>query len=669
MFPDSFVPVAGGEGGTVVRTALTPEEAQSSMDFSVSLRMRNFDELEARIQSGEKIAPAEMEAKYLPLQSDYDRTAAWLVSEGFTLTSTDPNHTNLFARGTVAGVARSFGVSFARVATADGEFTSAVTAPSIPAEVAEPVLGIDGLQPHVRKHPPPRVKHGNSVTSVGPGFFTPADISAAYKVPAGLTGAGQTICIIVDSGVTPSDLTTFWTTAGVAQTIQDFTQVNVSGTPGSDVDEASLDAEWAGAIAPGAKIRLYAMPSLSNNSILAACAQIVRDASVDSSLTVVSMSFGGPEAGNGALQQQFAIMMAEFPGMTICAASGDGGSRPNNSTGYYNANQSLSVSYPGSDPNVTGVGGTTVNFDSNYNDLSETVWFQNLSGKNYEGSGGGLSAVFSRPTWQLQSYSGFSTNVPATGVSVRCQPDVAAVSDGAFNGSQFGGFIVVGGQTDPGNEGIAGTSLATQVFAGLVAILNQARSETAQSAKGLLGPLIYPLIGTAAFTDVTSGSNGTDGVYTAGAGYDLCSGIGTPSMSNLIAALAPPMITAQPQSTSTTVGGTFSFSVTATGGGTLGYQWYFNGSAISGQTSPTYLNGNATAGNAGSYTVVVSDAAGSTTSNAATLTVNSPAASSPAPASGGGGGGGAPSLWFYGALALLAAARLAWRQRAALAAR
>jgi len=101
----------------------------------------------------------------------------------------------------------------------------------------------------------------------------------------------------------------------------------------------------------------------------------------------------------------------------------------------------------------------------------------------------------------------------------------------------------------------------------------------------------------------------------------------------------------------------------------LGYQWYFNGSAISGQTSPTYLNGNATAGNAGSYTVVVSDAAGSTTSNAATLTVNSPAASSPAPASGGGGGGGAPSLWFYGALALLAAARLAWRQRAALAAR
>jgi subtilase family serine protease len=122
------------------------------MDFSVSLRMRNFDELEARIQAGDKISAAEMEARYLPLQSDYDRTAAWLVSEGFTLTTSDPNHTNLFARGTVAAVAKSFGVTFARVATDDGEFTSAVTIPSLPADVAEPILGIDGLQPHRQAH-------------------------------------------------------------------------------------------------------------------------------------------------------------------------------------------------------------------------------------------------------------------------------------------------------------------------------------------------------------------------------------------------------------------------------------------------------------------------------------------------------------------------------------
>ena len=134
-------------------------------------------------------------------------------------------------------------------------------------------------------------------------------------------------------------------------------------------------------------------------------------------------------------------------------------------------------------------------------------------------------------------------------------------------------------------------------------------------------------------------------------------------MTNLVLALGgavTPTITSQPQSTSVTTGGTFSFSVSATGGGTLAYQWFLNGSAISGAVSSTFSKGSSSASDAGSYTVVVSNAAGSVTSNAATLTVNAPAA--PAAASTGGGGGGAPSLWFYGALALVGGIR--WRAAA-----
>jgi kumamolisin len=656
-FADSIVPVGGGgERGTVVRTALTSEETQASMDFSVSLRMRNFDELEARIQAGDKISAAEMEARYLPLQSDYDRTAAWLVSEGFTLTTSDPNHTNLFARGTVAAVAKSFGVTFARVATDDGEFTSAVTIPSLPADVAEPILGIDGLQPHRQAHPPPRRgPKVTAVTSAGGGYFTPSDIAAAYQVPSSVTGAGQTIAIIMAATVQNSDLSTFWSTTGLAQTTANFTEITLNGGPtrssqSNDAAEAVLDVEWAGGMAPGAKIRLYSIPDLGNNSILAACSQILSDAKSDPTLRVVSMSFGGTEDGNNSLIQEFAQMMAAEPGMTLCAASGDGGSNPSTTTGYYNASSPLSVSYPASDPNVTGVGGTTIGFDSNYNDVSEVTWFES-SPPPAAASGGGFSAIISRPSYQA------GTGVPSG--NARCVPDVSAVSDGSMNGSQFGAFTVLNGQT----AGAGGTSLATQVFAGLLAIVNQARTSAGKTTLGLLGPSIYPLIGAGAFNDITTGNNGA---YSAGVGYDLCTGIGSPKMANLILALngiLPPTISSQPQSTSTAVGGFFSFSVTATGGGTLSYQWYLNGSAIAGQTSATLLEGNATAGEAGSYTVVVSNAAGSVTSSAATLTVGTSSGAAPAPAAPAAGGGGAPSLWFYGALALLAAVRLARRRR------
>jgi kumamolisin len=662
MFPDSVAPVGGGgESGTVTRTALTPEETQSSMDFSVSLRMRNFAEFQARLQAGEKITPAEMEAKYLPLQSDYDRTAAWLVGEGFTLTLADSSHTNLYARGTVAGIANAFGVTFARVTTADGEFTSAITAPSLPADIAAAVLSIDGLQPHVRAHVPKHARPSASAAiSNDQGYFTPSDVTAYYQVPSTLTGAGQTIAIIIDANVQTSDLTAFWTATGLPQTIADFTAVPINGGAlnQSDAGESTLDVEWAGGIAPGAKIRLYTVSSLVSNRISAACTQILSDAKADPTIRVLSMSFGGTESSFTSLQQTFAQMAAA--GLTICAASGDGGSNPNPNTGSYGASNPLSVSYPASDPSVTGVGGTTLALNTNFIGMSETTWFQAASGgSGAAGSGGGFSSLFTRPSWQV------GTGVPAG--NARCVPDVALVSDGSINNQQIGALIIQGGVV----QGAGGTSLATQVFGGMVALLNQARASAGLASLGLLGPTIYPLIGTGDFNDITTGSNGA---YNATVGYDLCTGIGSTNMGGLTLALGgvlAPTIAAQPQSTSTTVGGTFSFSVTATGGGNLGYQWYFNGSALSGQTSSTYLNGNATAGDAGSYTVVVSNAAGSVTSSAATLTVNAAVSSSPAPASGGGssGGGGAPSLWFDGALALLVAARLAWRQRAALPAR
>jgi kumamolisin len=655
LFPDSLAPM-GITGETVVRTTLTAGELAAPMDFDIALRMRNADELQSRIGHGEKISPEEMEAKHLPLLSDYNRIAAWLASQGFTLILADSNHTNIFARGTVAQVAQAFGVTFARVSNADGEFTSAVSAPSLPPELAGPVLSIDGLQQHIRAHPPRHRLGGrakpDAVTSAPGGYFTPADINAAYNVPATLTGSGQTIAIIMDASVKNSDLTAFWSTSGLTQTVNNVTVIPVpaNSTPGTaDADEASLDVEWAGGMAPGAKIRLYALTSLTTSNIALACTQILNDASANH-ITVVLMSFGGPEAAFGALQQGFASMVAA--GITPCSSSGDGGSRPSATTGVYGLANPLGVSYPASDQNVIGVGGTAISFNVNagYTDAGEVVWFQSTP-TPAGGSGGGFSNVVARPFWQT------GPGVPST--VWRCVPDVAAISLGSSGGTLFGGFTMVNGSI----EGAGGTSLSVQVFGGLVALINQARATNGLGSLGALGPFLYPLNpvnGSGAFTDITSGSNGTDGNYPAGPGYDLCSGLGSPNVTNLVLALGgvvPPTITSQPQSASVTTGGAFSFSVSATGGGTLAYQWFLNGSAISGAVSSTFSKGSSSASDAGAYTVVVSNAAGSATSAAATLTVNAPAAA--AASSSGGGGGGAPSRWFYGALALACAIR--WR--------
>ena len=157
----------------------------------------------------------------------------------------------------------------------------------------------------------------------------------------------------------------------------------------------------------------------------------------------------------------------------------------------------------------------------------------------------------------------------------------------------------------------------------------------------------------------TANSGTTD--FFAVDGWDAAFGAVTLNLA--VTAGVPPAITTQPASQSVTAGSNVTFSVAASGNPT-GYQWSFAGTAISGATSATLALNSVQAGNAGSYSVVVSNAFGSVTSSAATLTVMAVVVTPPpAPSSGGGGGGGAPSLWFYGALSLLGLGRRIFRRR------
>jgi len=590
-----------------VREKLTAEELSKPIDFVVSLRMRNFDELKTRIQSGQQVSQAVMEMRYLPTRGDYERVASWLKNQGLALTLIDSNHTDIFLRGTVRRISTVLGMKFARVATGDGEFTSAITVPSLPQEISEVVLGIDGLQPHLLMHVP---KGRSDAFTSYDGYFTPADIAAAYNVPSGITGFGQTIAIIMAASPVGSDLGTFYEACGIADAYSTYYYIPISGGPtnasqSQNAREVALDTEWSTGMAPGAKLRVYETPNLNTSNVLAACTQILTDASADPTISVVSYSASGPESDDSpsailADSQKFAQLAAA--GITFLGSSGDGGSNPNplSEANGYDPSNPLTVEYPASDPNLTGVGGTTVSLNSNWSVTGEIAWTPGALG-----TGGGVSGVFSRPSWQG------GPGVPAG--SMRCVPDVAAVSNANTNTTlNVGALVVVNGVF----SGTSGTSLSAPVWAGLIAIVNQARSNLGLKPLGLLGPWIYPLIGSSAFRDITKGNNGA---YGAGPGYDLCTGVGTPNLTNLITIIDEEITYTPPPSSPITAGSAVTMNATAQLSAT--YQWQLNGVSIPGATNSTYSIAKAGISDAGIYSVVITSTLGSFDYTLGTLTV------------------------------------------------
>jgi sugar lactone lactonase YvrE len=603
---------AGGtHAATISRMVLNADEHSATLTFEVALRMRAFDGLQARVARGEQIGAAEMAAKYFPLAADHDRVVQWLKSQGLEVTRTDDNRLAIFGRGTVDAVAQAFQLTFARVAAANGtEYTSAITAPSLPVEIAPAVLGIHGLQPHIQRHPLSAMGlHRPNLQANATAAYLPAQIAAAYDA-TGLTenGSGQTIAIYALGYPANSDLTTFWTMAGVTDSVTgNIQQVPVAGgpnaSPASDViDEVSLDVEWSSALAPGAMIRIYAANEGDpgeNDEILQ---QVYADLPSNPGMHQLCICIGGNEL---EVEHDYLIIEAQYManlaagGVSVLSASGDDGSNPDGV---------LQVTYPTSDPDVTGVGGTSLSITGTGSVASESAW---------SGTGGGISAVFSRPSWQA------GTGVPAG--SMRCVPDVAAAAD-----PNFGAEIVVGGKTLVAG----GTSWATPVWSAFCALINQQRGST--GPLGLLNPRIYPLIGTSSFRDITTGNNGS---YQATAGYDLCTGIGVPNVAALLAdslsANLPVNIPGQLGDRVTTVGQPATFFVVGEGTAPLTYQWQRlpNGSSTWGDladggsysgsaTSTLVVSGTTSAMTGDQFRCIVSNGTGSVTSPPASLTVN-----------------------------------------------
>lgn len=303
--------------------------------------------------------------------------------------------------------------------------------------------------------------------------------------------------------------------------------------------EIALDVQWAHATAPLARIVLIEAVDASLNSLLGA----IKLANAMGP-GVVSMSFGATE-GNWTASVDAAFTAAR---MTYLAATGDSGA---------------SVSWPSVSTNVVAVGGTTLTYGGT-GTRSEVAW---------SGTGGGTSAYTLVPAYQ-------NNKVPGLGTVAR-----RTVADVAFNADPSSGqytAVMKPGSTTVNWLSVGGTSLSTPQWAGLVAIANALRAQSAKAALGAPHALLYgPIAGTpgtyaGAFADITRGGHGSCTTCTARVGYDPLTGLGTPNATQVLGALAgatitPSAPTVSAATVSTTAGSAWSFPVSASGSGTLAW--------------------------------------------------------------------------------------------------
>jgi kumamolisin len=429
---------------------------------------------------------------------------AYAADKGLEVVEESPGRRLIKLRGPASAIEQAFGTELHQFAHGGQSCRGRAGPLFLPASLVDRVLAILGLDTSPIATPK-FVPHRGPNPPAG---FLPNQIAALY----GFTQAdatGECIAIIeLGGGYTDEDNRVAFGAMGLA--VPEIVDVPVDGagnSPGSGNGadgEVALDIQVAGGIAPGAKIAVYFAPNTSQG-FADAISQAVHDEKNKPS--AISISWGSPEDGWSG--QAIAAMSAAFQdaarlGITVTAASGDALATDGEADGH------LHVDYPASDPAVLGCGGTRITASGD-RIAEEIVWKSNGGG-----SGGGVSMLFARPDYQAEA----GVPVPASGKGGRGVPDVAGDAD-----PDSGYRIVTGGQTGI----IGGTSAVAPLWAGIAALLNA-------RGGGVFGQPHAKLYGApAALRDIVAGNNKSGSVgFSARAGWDACTGLGSPNGAKLI---------------------------------------------------------------------------------------------------------------------------------------
>jgi kumamolisin len=494
--------------------------------------------------------------------ADLDKIAAWAKKCKLKVLDSSVAKRRVLVQGSILDINKAFGVQLNEYEHPEtGRFRGRVGQVHVPAELYDVIQGVFGLD--TRPVGKPRRRRSNfkpadfttwqrftgkgkkgghpraATANPFPGTFFPIDLAQLYSYPAALNGSGQNVGIFAFNGGNTPDPHGGYKLAAlqnyfekvIGGTTPKITEVVVQG-PGNDpgpdsqassgqgdsTGEVMLDLCVVGSVAPAANIFMY-FTEFTSQGWVDALNEAITDAN---NIAVISISYGNPEddpdgawTAMGVQQVNQALQGAAAKGITVCCASGDDGSADQVPSGAH-------VDFPASSPNVLGVGGTKVVASSAATPAiaSEEVWNETMQSEG--ATGGGVSAVFTKPAYQN------SVNVPPSANPPhqvgRGVPDVAADADPETG-------VVVMHVDGKQLEVIGGTSAAAPMWASLVLRLNQGLNARC----GFLNPLLYGKFATGVLHDITVGNNGA---YSAGSGWDACTGLGSPNGDGLLSALS-----------------------------------------------------------------------------------------------------------------------------------
>jgi subtilase family serine protease len=608
------------------------------------------------------LTPDQFAVRFGMADADLQKVQGWLEREGFAVDSINRSRNAIHFTGSVAQVEQAFSTQMHYYMVQGVKHFAPSTALSVPAAMApvvSSVMNLNDFKPrpmHIKGKPakakPNYTFCGDQTCSTANQgvLFAPGDIKKVYDIDtpiaAGNNGTGQTIAIMGQSAISTTDIENFQQAA--ALTVKDPVVTLVPGTGTStteagDESESDLDIEWSGATATGATINFVYTGSNQNYGVFDSYQY-----AVDNKIgNIISLSYGSCETQLDSTD--FSTMeswgeQATSQGQTVISASGDSGATAcygytgttDGGTTWTTAMQDAeAVNYPASSAYVTGVGGTEITpandavgtywtsatttdpngilLESATQYIPEIAWNDDSISYNttdnpncsstyscLSASGGGVSTLTSRPSWQA--------NVPGIpSGTLRLVPDIALYASPEYPGYLYctsdttawqqgqGGTCAAGEFYDDTGDGsftvAGGTSFAAPIFAGELAIVNQAKGWT--TGQGLVNTELYTLASNSAtystaFHDVTSGTNACTGSsacpstsgFSAGTGYDEVTGLGSLDVNNLI--------TAWPASTSTLIGTTTAVSASNTAPSVnQSVSFTITVSAASGTTAPT----------------------------------------------------------------------------------
>jgi kumamolisin len=509
--PSDRVKITGSERVAPAAASLGPADPDEIAVVSLYLKRGGSAEPGSLAVRGRAVLREEREEA---LSGGIAAIEAFAQAHNLTVVQTDSARRLVQLSGRLGDLQSAFGTELQMFQQTGGAFrarSGVLTAPADVAGAVEAVLGLD-QRPIATPKLVRRKKRAAVETS-----YLPNAVAKLYGFPpAAKPGSGECIAIIeLGGGVSSADTDAAFAAMGLAPPqVVPIAVGTGSNQPGKDADadgEVALDVQVAGGGAPDAKLAVYFAPN-TDQGFVDAITQAVHDTT--NTPSVMSISWGSAESewtAQAITAMTSAFQDAAEAGVSVFAASGDGLATDGVSDGKAH------VDFPASSPWVVGCGGTSLKVSA-ATLTGETVW-----NSNGGGTGGGISALFPVPTYQASLRLPPSVNSgagPGRGV-----PDVASDAD-----PDTGYKVVVDGKS----QVIGGTSAAAPLWAGLFALVNAAAGKPVGQPHALL------YANPTAFHDIVSGDNDSGGLgYSAGPGWDACTGLGSPIGPSIVSVFEP----------------------------------------------------------------------------------------------------------------------------------